>query len=250
MVGCLYPTVIREGRADLQLRTRVERNSFRKNNETRGAQTSVESSRIAPEEVRTTAPLQMSGIILCGGNSTRMGRPKAFLPYAGSTIIEHKLDQMQSLFAEVFLVTNQPEQFSHVSANVVKDIVPEKGPVAGILSGLLVSVFEHCFVVPCDMPLLDNYLIRAMSARRHGLDMLLYEHDVVEPLVGIYSRRCATVLEQALFNSHERQDLLAGLKTETFKGPRTDIRKILPPHFDVDTAGDYGKLIGRPAIRY
>lgn len=197
----------------------------------------------------SSQPLPVSGIILCGGKTTNMGLNKAFLPYAGGTLIEYRLDRMQSLFAEVFLVTNQPEQFAHISANVVKDIVPGKGPLAGVLSGLLVSVYEHCFVVPYDMPLLDDSIIRAMVARRHGHDMLLYEHDdIVEPLVGVYSRRCAATLEKALFHRNERENLLKGLKTEIFKGPRREKPWSLPPHFEVDTAGDYGKLIGRSAF--
>ncbi len=240
----------------MQLRTRLDRGSYKSDDMHMRlpALPGQEGARSTGEEksqsFRENVPLPVSGIILCGGNSTRMGRPKAFLPYAGGTLIEHRLDRMQSLFAEVFLVTNQPEQFGHVSANVVKDIVPEKGPLAGILSGLLVSIFEHCFVVPCDMPLLDDNIIRAMAARRQGLDMLLYEHDeIVEPLVGVYSRRCAAALEQALFHSDKKKNLLTGLKTEIFNGPRREKPFSLPPHFDVDTAGDYGKLIGRPSGR-
>jgi molybdenum cofactor guanylyltransferase len=195
--------------------------------------------------MRELLPLPVSGIILCGGKSSRMGRQKAFLPYGGTTMIEHRLNRMQGLFSEVFLVTNQPEDFSHISSNVVKDIVPEKGPLAGILSGLLVSIHEHCFVVPCDMPLLDDTLIRAMVARRKGVDMLLYQHDnVVEPLVGVYSRRATISLEQALFrNDACTENLTDGLKIEIFSAPRRDRDAEFPPHFDVDTAGDYGKLI-------
>ena len=180
-----------------------------------------------------------------------MGREKAFLPYAGATLIENRLDRMQALFAEVFWVKSKPEQFSHIRANVVKDIVPDKGPLAGVVSGLLVSVFEHCFVMPCDMPLLDDQILRAMAARRHGLDMLLYQHgDTVEPLVGIYSRRCAAALEQAVFKGATHQiSLVEGLATDTFCAPRSGKAALLPPHFDINSAGDYARLLGRPAVR-
>lgn len=197
--------------------------------------------------VRDLLPLPLSGIILCGGKSSRMGRQKAFLPYAGCTLIEHRLRHMQGLFAEVFLVTNQPEQFSHLTSNVVKDIVPDRGPLAGILSGLLVSVYEHCFVLPCDMPLMDDSLILTMAKRRQNVDMLLYQHDnVVEPLVGVYSRRCAMSLEQAVFR-HDActENLTDGLKIEIFTPPRRERDSLFPPHFDVDSAGDYGRLVAR-----
>src|SRR5687768_8399181 len=84
-------------------------------------------------------PLPVTGLILCGGRSRRMGRPKAFLPYAGRTIIEHQLNIFREIFTEVFLVANEPDTYSHLSVDVVKDILPYRGPLGGILSGLLVA---------------------------------------------------------------------------------------------------------------
>src|SRR5947207_39916 len=90
----------------------------------------MESSTLEP------LPLPITGLILCGGKSSRMGRPKAFLPFAGRTIVEHLLDTAQEMFNEVFLVANEPESFCHLSVDVVKDILPYRGPLGGILSGL------------------------------------------------------------------------------------------------------------------
>src|SRR5271170_2975223 len=69
--------------------------------------------------IETTAreplPLPVTGLILCGGRSKRMGRPKAFLPFAGSTILEHLLATTRDIFNEVYLVTNDPDSFAHIS---------------------------------------------------------------------------------------------------------------------------------------
>ncbi|MBY0356714.1 MAG: molybdenum cofactor guanylyltransferase [Candidatus Obscuribacterales bacterium] len=194
---------------------------------------------------REQLPMPMSGIILCGGKSSRMGREKAFLPYAGKTLIEYRLDCMQELFAEVFLVTNNPDAFEHLSANVVKDIIPNRGPLAGILSGLLVSHYEQSFVIPCDTPLLDKQLIRQMSAKRHDLDLLIYgDEGQLEPLIGIYSKRCVDSLEKALFEEQKDSvDFVGDMNMQVFSPPKSAHKGPgLPAHFNIDTPQDYGKL--------
>src|SRR5438105_4408950 len=82
---------------------------------------------------REMLPMPVTGLILCGGKSSRMGRTKAFLPFAGRTIIEYLLDITREMFDEIFLVANEPENFSHLSVDVVKDILPYRGPLGGIL---------------------------------------------------------------------------------------------------------------------
>ncbi len=190
------------------------------------------------------AHLPMSGIILCGGLSKRMGRKKAFLPFAGKTLIEHMHDLMSEIFSEVILVSNNPDDYEHLSANVVRDIVPNRGPLVGILSGLLVANYQHCFVAPCDMPFVDKHLIHQICAERNRADMLVYSHKGrPEPLLGVYSRKCIASLEEAIF---EGKDLAKDF-IETSHAERFDFNvKIseIAPHFNVDTPADYGILCG------
>ncbi|HEY9714421.1 MAG TPA: molybdenum cofactor guanylyltransferase, partial [Chroococcales cyanobacterium] len=149
---------------------------------------------------RETLPLKATAIVLCGGRSRRMGRPKAFLPYEGSTIIEHVLLQVRDLFNEVLLVANEPDLYENLGVDVVKDILPHRGPLGGILSGLLVAANSHAFVVACDMPLVDKKLIREMTALRHGNDVVVLAHDGgIEPLFALYSKNCIKPLEESLF---------------------------------------------------
>lgn len=200
---------------------------------------------ILETSAREQLPLPMSGIILCGGKSSRMGRQKAFLPYASKTLVEHRLDSMQEIFSEVFLVTNTPESFRHLSANVVKDIIPNRGPLVGILSGLLVSLYEHSFVIPCDMPLIDTRLMRNMASKRHGLDVLVYGHEEqMEPLVGIYSKLCIEPLEEAIFKGQGLAgDFIRKMNAAVYHPPVAERKRALPSHFNIDTPQDYGRLI-------
>lgn len=194
---------------------------------------------------RETLPLPLTGIVLCGGKSTRMGRPKAFLPFGGKTMIEHRYQAMRELFAEVFLVANEPELYDHLSVDVVKDIIPNRGPLVGILSGLLVCQFEHVFVIACDMPLVDNRLMRQMASQRQGTDVLVLAHSGgIEPLIGVYSRRCIQPLEEAVFaGTRKAAEFLAGVNARTYRLPENYVRPGgLPPYFNVDTPQDYCAL--------
>ncbi len=189
-------------------------------------------------------PLPMTGIILCGGRSKRMGRQKAFLPFAGKTLIEHMHDLMSEIFSELILVSNNPAEYEHLSANVVRDIIPNRGPLVGILSGLLVSNYQSAFVVPCDMPFIDKGLLRSMCAQPNHADMLVYSHNGrVEPLLGVYSRNCIPALEEAIFEGKDlAKDFVEACHAEIFAFKQE--RSYSLPHFNVDTPADYGILCG------
>lgn len=194
---------------------------------------------------RETLPLPVTGAILCGGRSSRMGRSKAFLPYDGRTMIEHRYAQMQELFAEVVIVANDPDAFSHLCVDVVKDIIPNRGPLVGILSSLLVSQYEHTFIIACDMPLVENKLIRSICQERHDTDVLVLSHDEgVEPLLGVYSKRCIQPLEESIFEGNlKTMDFLEGINAKLFQQRDTQTSSGLPQFFNVNTPQDYSKLL-------
>jgi len=199
----------------------------------------------APPGIREPLPLPVTAIVLCGGKSRRMGRPKAFLPYEGATIIEHVLGIVKDLFAEVFLVANEPESYENLGVDVVKDILPYRGPLGGILSGLLVASHQYTFVIACDMPLVDRKLIREMTACRNGHDVLVLCHSGgIEPLLGLYSKNCIKPLEESLFTGNlSVQEFLAGLKAQTFDCPEDGKGDALPPFFNINTPQDYSKVL-------
>jgi molybdenum cofactor guanylyltransferase len=195
---------------------------------------------------REALPLPLTGAILCGGRSSRMGRPKAFLPYAGKTIIEHRFAQMSELFSEVVLVANDPESYSQLSVDIVKDIIPHRGPLVGILSALLVSQYEHVFIIACDMPLVDNKLMRSMAQQRHDTDVLVLSHEEgIEPLLGIYSKRCIQPLEESIFaGTLKAMDFLSGVSAKLFPYNEQDAGAgTLPSYFNVNTPQDYSRLL-------
>jgi molybdopterin-guanine dinucleotide biosynthesis protein A len=210
------------------------------------------TKQIIESVTREALPLPVTALVLCGGRSRRMGRPKAFLPYEGKTMIEHVLGIVSDLFNEILLVANEPDLFEDFDVDVVKDILPYRGPLGGILSGLLVSSNPHAFVIACDMPLVPRRLVRDIASRRHGNDVVVLSHlHGVEPLLGIYSKNCIRQLEESLFAGNlSVQDFLSGLKAQTYFYDRPEDDG-LPPFFNINTPQDYSRVITgvQPEIR-
>ena len=138
----------------------------------------------------------MTGIILAGGESRRMGRDKAFLEVAGKPIIEHILTVFADLFDRTVIVTRWPERFSSCRADVVRDALETPGPLTGIFTGLVHSQDDLNFVAACDMPYLDRGLIRHMQRLADGHDAVVPRvGSYLEPLHAIYRKRIAPVIE-------------------------------------------------------
>lgn len=203
------------------------------------------SSAIIETASRETLPLPVTGLLLCGGKSRRMGSPKSLLPFENSTFVEHRLQSLRQLFPEVLIVANSPDEYDAFGAAVVKDIIPDRGPLVGILSGLLVSRHEYCFVVACDMPLVDNKLIRRLCAvrRENDADAVVVRHEQeMEPLLAVYSRRVIERLEDYIFSGQSRvQDFLATINCAYFDLPSHGDG--LPVYFNVNTPTDYARVI-------
>jgi molybdopterin-guanine dinucleotide biosynthesis protein A len=141
----------------------------------------------------------VAGVILAGGGSTRFGTNKALAPFAGIPLVEHAARLLSRLFAERLLVTNTPEEYGFLSWPTVGDRFLRGGPLAGIEAALRHINAPRALVVGCDMPLLDERLLRFLCS-------LPPDHEVVlpwleagpEPLCAIYHTRALPTIEAAL----------------------------------------------------
>lgn len=138
----------------------------------------------------------ITGVILAGGKSSRMGRNKALLEIGGKRIVESTVALFESLFSEVTLVTNTPSEYSDLGIKTVADIFPHKGPLGGIHTGLNCSSYDYSFVVSCDMPFLKRKLIEYLIGLRDGFDVVVpILRGRYEPLHALYSRGCLKPVE-------------------------------------------------------
>ncbi|HKK52416.1 MAG TPA: molybdenum cofactor guanylyltransferase [Myxococcota bacterium] len=95
-----------------------------------------------------------AGIVLCGGRSSRMGRPKAWLPWFGPTLIEHVLSQLRPVVDELIVVRSAVLELPPLGRDVrvVTDREPDRGPLAGLREGLSAARADLAFVTSTDAP--------------------------------------------------------------------------------------------------
>ncbi len=147
----------------------------------------------------------VSGVILAGGKSSRMGSNKALLPYKGGRFIEAIHRQLSEIFEEVLLVTNNPEQYDFLPCRKVADIFPGAGALAGLHSGLYHSGNPAIFAVACDMPYLNNELVRHLAGRADAGSVLIPEGPAgLEPLHAVYGKDCLAAIEETLLQGEKR----------------------------------------------
>jgi molybdopterin-guanine dinucleotide biosynthesis protein A len=141
----------------------------------------------------------MTGIILSGGRNTRMGENKAFLKVEGERLIDRTVRIFRKVFREVIIVTTSPLDYLDQPAAIVTDILPGKGALGGIYTGLFYAHGEHAFVAACDMPFLNADFLQYMVSQSSGYDIVVPETpDGLQPLHALYARRCLPVIRGLL----------------------------------------------------
>lgn len=138
----------------------------------------------------------MTGAILAGGRSTRMGTNKALLPFGGRRIIESLLEKIHPLFPEVLIIANDPEPYAPLGVRVLPDRIPEKGSLGGIYTALHGSAYPHTFCIACDMPLANPAVIAHLRDRAAGYDVVVPRTtEGYQPLHAVYGKTCLPHIE-------------------------------------------------------
>jgi molybdopterin-guanine dinucleotide biosynthesis protein A len=147
--------------------------------------------------------IQVSGVIMAGGASQRLGRNKALERIGGKTLIERVVDSLAPLTTEVLVVVGRPEQAAalHLPSwvRVVSDRYPGRGSLGGIFSGVGASAEPWSLVVACDMPFLNRELLRHLIGESSDVDAVIPRlGDKPEPLHALYSKACLASMEAML----------------------------------------------------
>ena len=147
----------------------------------------------------------ISGIILAGGKSQRMGEDKAFIRIGGKPIIETITDLFQELFKETLIVTNRKDSYLYLRVGVYEDISPDQGALGGLYTGLFRSAFLNSFAVACDMPSLNAGVIKYLCQEAEGYDVVVPRtEDGFQPLHALYSKRCLQPIRRVLNDNKTR----------------------------------------------
>lgn len=132
----------------------------------------------------------ITGIILAGGKSKRMGLNKSFLKVGEVTMIERTTELMKSLFDRVILITNTPDEYKFLGIEMFEDIYKNVGPLAGIHSGLAHSITDKNFIISCDIPFVNKGVIEFIINYKTNKSITITKADgFVQQLCGLYSKQ-------------------------------------------------------------
>ncbi len=142
---------------------------------------------------------KITAIILSGGKSSRMGENKSLMKLGNNTVIERVVKLMQTLFSEVILITNTPEEYKFIEIPMYRDIYTHRGPIAGIHSGLLNSKTKNNFIISCDIPLITSEIINYIVDFETQSPITVCQADgFIQQLAGKYSKSILPEIENIL----------------------------------------------------
>ncbi|MCL1828477.1 MAG: molybdenum cofactor guanylyltransferase [Oscillospiraceae bacterium] len=180
-------------------------------------------------------------MILIGGNSRRMGRDKALLPFEGGTFISSLTERYKTL-GNVAVSVDIAGRFDCEGAVELVDKFPGKGPLNGLYSAFSETDEEYVFLTATDIPFGDAGLAEYLAHGLNGYDACVIRraNGYVEPLFAAYSRSCFNEVRD--FLTHDKRaarELLEALNVRYIDESllcRWDINKIL---LNVNTPEDY-----------
>jgi len=151
----------------------------------------------------------LTGFVLTGGKSSRMGSDKAMLRLpGGETLVEHALALVSSIASEVRLLGARQKYAGLAWAGeIVEDLYLDRGPLAGIHAGLKGSSTELNLVLAVDMPAVTSSLLRYLIGRAEASQALVVVPDVggrQQPLCAIYRKDFYRIAEQALAQNRNK----------------------------------------------
>ena len=171
-------------------------------------------------------------LVLAGGDSRRMGRPKAWIEVGDTVLLRYVVERLAPAFSEVMVSFAEPEQMEqHVPYRVVFDRKRSSGPLAGLEAGLVSCRTEVLFAVAYDMPYVARSTGELAVAAARSCDAAIPRHDgLFEPVCGAYRKTALPKIVGALdagnYTAHEVvMDLdvtwLEGLDTTQFESLNT-----------------------------
>lgn len=141
----------------------------------------------------------LTGIVLAGGQSLRMGQDKCRLPFGGTTLLRHVISRVAQACDPVIVVARVASDYPDCGARVIGDHRPGAGPLAGLAAGLTAAETACAAVVACDAPFVAPALLRGLRGLAAGWDAVV---PVVagrgQPLCAVYDRGVASVAEALL----------------------------------------------------
>ncbi|MEC0242040.1 molybdenum cofactor guanylyltransferase [Paenibacillus dokdonensis] len=158
---------------------------------------------------------EMTGVVLAGGKSSRMGKNKALLRMNGSeTVIESVIQSMAAVTSRIIISANDTQVYEDLGHGIVSDLFPMMGPLSGLHAALTVAKTPWVIVSACDLPFVSErifkYLKEMIEKQATGKKEPAYQGFIplvdgrIQPLVAAYHISALPSLEKSLAESKLR----------------------------------------------
>jgi molybdopterin-guanine dinucleotide biosynthesis protein A len=160
----------------------------------------------------------MVGFVVAGGQSRRMGRDKALLPWTGGTLLDHAVTRLRAVCREVRVLSGADRRYADRALAVDVDAIADGGPLAGLATALAVAAPRSVLLLGVDMPFVTVPLLAHLRDSVAGADAAVPVLAAgAEPLCAAYGATCAAAVQEAL---------AAGARKMTSFWPRVRVRRL------------------------
>lgn len=173
--------------------------------------------------------LRVGGIVLCGGKSQRMGKPKAWLPFAGELMLPRVVRLLAEAVDPVVVLAARDQAVPPLPAHIdiIRDEQADRGPLEGLRVGLraLSARCDAAYLSSCDVPFLSPAIVRRLI-------QLLGDHAICVPRAGEYYHPLAAVYRTSVL------EVVEELLKENQFGPRSLLDRVSTRVADANELAD------------
>ncbi len=145
--------------------------------------------------------MKLTAIILAGGKSSRMGQDKGLMLFNEKPMIQYVIDGVKPLVNEIIIIANN-NQYQKFGYPVYQDLIKNKGPLAGIYTGLTHSTTTKNIVLSCDVPFVSQQLIQELINHCNDVEVVIPEKNkITHQLIGVYDKSCTVIFKKELENN-------------------------------------------------
>lgn len=142
--------------------------------------------------------MKITGIILAGGRSSRMGEDKGLVLLNKLPMISYVINALKEITDEIIIIANN-KAYDQFGLPVYSDIILDKGPIGGIYTGLNYSKTELNIILSCDSPFMTSSFLKKLIEQSADYQITIPSYEErIHPTIGIYKRDVVTILEQQI----------------------------------------------------
>ncbi len=144
----------------------------------------------------------LTGILMAGGKSSRMGQEKGLVEFKGKPLIQYGIDLLSS-YTDKIIISSGNSAYLNFGLEMIPDEITGNGPSAGLAAALKESSTAWNLVLACDLPFLELEFIDGLLSVRGLYQAVIPVHQgIMEPLAGLYHKDLWNQFEKAVLTGN------------------------------------------------